>query len=110
KYLWSEYEILSKLQHPNIVRYVDFEYKERRNRLSASIYMEYCKGGDLSQYTSRHGIAGKSVSEKQFWLISYQLASALLYCHTGLRADEFGITVDSHWTRPVLHRDIKPAN
>jgi hypothetical protein len=110
KYLWSEYEILSKLRHPNIVQYIDFECKERKRDFSASIYMEYCDGGDLSQYTSCHGIASKSISEKQFWEIFYQLASALLYCHAGLRADRIGMTVDSCWTRPILHRDIKPAN
>ena len=72
--------------------------------------MEYCEEGDLSQYTSHHGIPGKEISEKQFWEIFYQLSSALLYCHSGLRADENGATVDSYWDRPVLHRDIKPAN
>jgi serine/threonine protein kinase len=111
KYLWSEYKILSTLRHPNIVQYADFEYKQRRNRGSASIYMEYCKGGDLSQYVSRHGVPGKIISEKQFWEIFYQLASALVYCHTGVRVDvNGGATVDSSWKRPVLHRDIKPAN
>jgi hypothetical protein len=111
RYLWSEYEILSTLRHPNIVRYADFECKQRKGRWSASIYMEYCNGGDLSQYTQRHGLPGKTISEKQFWGIFYQLASALLYCHTGLRVDEDGrASKDVGWKRPILHRDIKPAN
>jgi hypothetical protein len=33
--------------------------------------MEYCEGGDLSQYTSRHGMAGRIISEEQFWDIFY---------------------------------------
>jgi serine/threonine protein kinase len=111
KYLWSEYEILSTLRHPNIVRYVDFECKQRKGRWSASIYMEYCDGGDLSQYTRRHGLPGIIISENQFWEIFYQLASALLYCHTGLLVDEFGkVNKDAGWKWPILHRDIKPAN
>jgi serine/threonine protein kinase len=110
KYLWSEYEILSKLRHPNIVQYVDFEYKERNGKCSASIYMEYCEGGDLSQYALRDDIPGKQISENQFWEIFYQVTSALLYCHAGLRTDENGVTVDSSWNGPILHRDIKPAN
>ena len=110
RYLWSEYEILSKLEHPNIVRYVDFEYIPRKNNVNASIYMEYCGGGDLSQYTLNRDSAEKAISEKQFWEIFHQLASAVLYCHTGLRVDDKGITVDAGWKRPILHRDIKPAN
>ena len=112
KYLRSEYEILRNLQHPNIVQYADFEQKqEERGRWTASLYMEYCTGGDLSLYTSRDGEPGKSVSEQQFWKIFFQLASALLYCHTGLHADENGrVRKDTSWRRPVIHRDIKPSN
>jgi serine/threonine protein kinase len=112
KYLRSEYEILRHLRHPNIVQYADFEQKqENRWRWTASLYMEYCTGGDLSLYTSRDGKPGKSVSEQQFWQIFFQLASALLYCHTGLHADENGrVREDTSWRRPVIHRDIKPAN
>lgn len=107
KYLWSEYEILSNLRHPNIVQYVDFEYIPRKN--TASIYMEYCDGGDLSQYTANdHGSA--KISERQFWEIFHQLASAVLYCHTGLRIDDGKVTLDIGWKKPILHRDIKPAN
>lgn len=111
KYLRSEYEILRDLRHPNIVQYVDFEQKQNKGRWKASLYMEYCSGGDLSQYTSRDGEPGKSFSEQQFWQIFFQLASALLYCHTGLEADENGgVCGNSSWQRPVIHRDIKPSN
>jgi serine/threonine protein kinase len=72
--------------------------------------MEYCKEGDLSQYTLNDHSATTEVSEQQFWEIFHQLASAVLYCHTGLRIDDGKITVDVGWKKPVLHRDIKPAN
>jgi serine/threonine protein kinase len=112
KYLRSEYEILRHLRHPNIVQYADFEQKqEKKGRWTASLYMEYCSGGDLSLYTLRDGNPGKSVSEQQFWQIFFQLASALLYCHTGLHADEEGrVSEDNSWRRSVIHRDIKPSN
>lgn len=110
RYLWSEYESLRKLQHPYLVRYVDFEYMPRRNNVTASIYTEYCEGGDLSQYSWSGDNAGRTISEKQFWWIFYQLASAVLYCHTGLRVDERNVAVDSGWKRPLLHRNITPAN
>jgi serine/threonine protein kinase len=72
--------------------------------------MEYCKGGDLSQYTLNDSRCEKSLSEKQFWDIFHQLASALLYCHTGLSVANEGLTLDAGWKKPILHRDIKPAN
>ena len=84
RFLWSEYEILSKLWHPNIVGYVDFEYIPQKSNVTVSIYMEYCKGGDLSQYTLESANASKRILEKQFWEIFHQLASVLLYCHTEL--------------------------
>ena len=112
KYLRSEYEILQHLRHPNIVQYADFEQKQdEKGKWTASLYMEYCSGGDLSSYTSRDGQSGKSVSGQQLWQIFFQLASALLYCHTGLHADENGrVREDTSWRRPVIHRDIKPSN
>lgn len=111
KYLQSEYEILRELQHPNIVQYADFEQKQERGRWTASLYMEYCSGGDLSPYTSRGGQSGRPISERQFWQIFFQVSSALLYCHTGLEVARNGsVSVDTRWRRPVLHRDIKPSN
>lgn len=109
KYLLSEYEILSKLQHPNIIRYVDFEYKPRKDRWNASIYTEYCPGGDLTQYTTRNEVRGDTITEEQFWSIFHQLASALLYCHCGLKIDGKDVA-EGAWQKPILHRDIKPAN
>lgn len=112
KYLQSEYRILRELRHPNIVQYADFEQKQnKKGKWQASLYIEYCCGGDLSSYTSKPQRSSKSLSEKQFWQIFYQLASALLYCQTGVRVDEdLDVTVDRTWTRSVLHRDIKPSN
>lgn len=106
-HLRREYQILRKLRHPHIVRYVDFEQKLKNGTLKTALYMEYCQGGDLTQYT----MAGKEVSKDEFWQIFVQLASALLYCHTGWREDESGnLYKDDDWSQAVLHRDVKPSN
>ncbi|KAL9004438.1 MAG: hypothetical protein Q9188_002737 [Gyalolechia gomerana] len=39
-----EYAILSRLDHPHIVKYVDYCWKPDK----AKLYMEYCAGGDIS--------------------------------------------------------------
>ena len=48
------------------------------------------------------------------WTIGYQLASAVLYCHAGLRVDGEGYPSSDLKNIPdwktILHRDIKPAN
>jgi serine/threonine protein kinase len=38
-----EYNILSRLNHPNIVEYVGITWKRHK----AKLYMEYCPGGSL---------------------------------------------------------------
>ncbi len=42
----AEVAILSRLQHPNIVRYLDVEWSQ----LQAKLYMEYCDGGSLDHF------------------------------------------------------------
>lgn len=43
-----EITILQTLIHPNIVRYIASEFEPSHGQ-QARIYMEYCKGGDLSR-------------------------------------------------------------
>ena len=44
-----EYSILSVLNHPNIVEYIDIQW----TRTSAKIYMAFCEGGSLAEFISR---------------------------------------------------------
>jgi len=119
KYVQSEYEILQGLDHPNIVRFVDFEY--RPSIFNAFLYLEYCRKGDLGAYLSP-GRAPLSV--KQLLQIIQQISSALVYIHYGVKitVNADGSTSDpdaveskydldgSGKQKFVIHRDIKPQN
>lgn len=52
----TEVNLLRELRHPNIVRYLDRVI----DKVSTKIYivMEYCQGGDLSQYIKYHKTQG----------------------------------------------------
>ena len=44
-----EYSVLSVLDHPNIVKYIDIRWTPT----SARIYMEFCEGGSLDDFISQ---------------------------------------------------------
>lgn len=79
-----EYQLLSNIEHPNIVRIYD--------RIMADDYaclaMEYCNGGDLVQYI------GKGLEAATALDYLRQMASGLSVAHA----------------RDVVHRDLKPGN
>ncbi|XP_047138110.1 serine/threonine-protein kinase Nek2 isoform X1 [Hydra vulgaris] len=95
--LVSEVNLLRELKHENIVRYHD----RIIDKASTKIYivMEYCEGGDLANYISKHKKQRCYIDEKFIWKAIFQLSSALKACHNCAKA---GST--------VLHRDLKPAN
>ena len=76
--------------------------------------MEYCEGGSLQEFIDGYKEQEIYITELDIWKILNQLASALIFCHLGLRIDQEGhISNQQHsildW-KPILHRDIKPAN
>ncbi|CAK78353.1 unnamed protein product (macronuclear) [Paramecium tetraurelia] len=81
-----ELEILSRLDHPNIIRV----YEEYEDLNHFYFVMEYCKGGELLQYILKHG----AQSERMTQVIMRQLFSAVGYLHE----------------RGIIHRDLKPEN
>eukprot|EP01060_Flectonema_neradi_P009113 TRINITY_DN16518_c0_g2_i1.p1 TRINITY_DN16518_c0_g2~~TRINITY_DN16518_c0_g2_i1.p1 ORF type:complete len:989 (+),score=157.59 TRINITY_DN16518_c0_g2_i1:38-3004(+) len=78
---------LMRLRHPNILRFIEAYWDQG----ALIIVTEYCGGGDLSSWLTRHRTTS-SVSTK--WSIFEQVAEALRYLHD----------------RNILHRDLKPAN
>ena len=86
----NEINILSKVDHPNIIRLYEIFEDERY----ISLIMEYCQGGDL--FTKINDLAEKdqSFSEKEAVKIFKQLMSAVSYCHS----------------QGICHRDLKPEN
>ncbi|KPI82859.1 putative protein kinase [Leptomonas seymouri] len=82
----QEVEIMSSLQHPNIVRY----YFCERDDNCISIFMELCTGGSLSSLIH----SGKLVNPPEIKLLLREIISAVAYLHS-LR---------------IVHRDLKPDN
>jgi len=86
--LKSEVNILSNLDHPNIVKY--FGTFEDENFIH--IVMEYLKGHDLYKIISLKNYTG--FDEKNMCQIIQQLLKALSFIHS----------------KNIIHRDIKPEN
>ena len=82
----KEVEILSKLDHPSIIKF----YETYNDEYYFHIVMELAKGKDVFDKI----LDEKSITENTVCHIVYKVLSALLYCHC----------------RGICHRDIKPEN
>jgi calcium-dependent protein kinase len=80
----NEIEILKKLNHPNIVKVLEF-YKTDQ---AYYIVSEYCNGGELFNKAESH------LSERQICVIFKQILSGLYYLHS----------------KNIVHRDLKLEN
>jgi len=81
-----EFTLLSKLDHPNILRVVGL-YEDK---LRFYVITEYCAAGELFALLAKR----KVFTEAEAGHIMGQLISAVSYCHE----------------RKVIHRDLKPEN
>ena len=86
----NEINILSKVDHPNIIRLYEIFEDDRHYTL----IMEECTGGELFQKISERAEKDEAFTEKEAVQIFKQLMSAVSYCHS------IGI----------CHRDLKPEN
>ena len=84
----KEVNLLKNLNHPNIVKFLDF-YEETNN---IYIVMEYYEGGTLKQYIQDNK---NKINEEKARIIIKQLLNALSYLH---------------YVCDICHRDIKPEN
>ena len=80
----NEFDILKKLDHPNIVKIFEF-YDSNSNYY---IITEFCKYGELYKYIYQN------YSERQLCVLFYQVFSGLCYLHEN----------------NIIHRDIKLEN
>ena len=83
--------VLSKLNHPCIVRYLD-NFKDNLDQLC--IVMEYCDKGTLEDWLSSRSV--KPLEEYNIWRMVGMFSRALSFLHS------------QH--PPILHNDLKPAN
>jgi len=84
--LIKEVEIISNLDHPNIIKFFETYHDE----YYFHIVMELCKGKEVFDKI----IEEESLTEIKVAKIVYKVLSAIYYCHTN----------------GISHRDIKPEN
>lgn len=85
--IWNEIEIMKELDHANIIKLLDV-YVDMKNEYLYLI-MEFCDGGDLSDYIDDYTLDLTQVKE-----FITSLKDGLEYLHN----------------RGVVHRDLKPHN
>lgn len=83
--LISEVQIMKRLNHPNIVKFLDYFQSNK----SYYFITEYCQDGDLREY-----ILQKKLTEEQALQVFFQLIEGFK------ELSKIG----------VIHRDLKPAN
>ncbi|OIW30927.1 kinase-like protein [Coniochaeta ligniaria NRRL 30616] len=116
--LHAEFQILSTLSHPNIVKYYHREHLKQSQDLH--FYMEYCGNGDLGRVIRDLSHKNQYAEESFVWSIFAQLVTALYRCHYGVDPPEVGKTILGlgSTAKPkaptggmtILHRDLKPEN
>ncbi|KAH0575246.1 Kinase, NEK [Spironucleus salmonicida] len=98
--LVSEVNLLRKLDHQSIVKYVD-RYQDK-NLSTIYIVMELCQAGDLSKFIKTRKTQQKYIEEELVWTIFLQVLQAVDYCHHP--------PPTSQLTQKLINRDLKPAN
>jgi len=84
--LLKEVEIMSNLQHPNIIQL----FETYHDKLYFHIVMELCEGKDLYEKIKEEGF----IKEPNAIKYMFQLLNAISYCHF----------------KGICHRDLKPEN
>ncbi len=85
KQLAMEISVHRLLDHPNIVKFLDFSQDDAY----VYIFLEYASNGDLHTYSKKF-----KPSEREIASIMYQVGQAVDFCHS----------------YDVVHRDLKPEN
>ncbi|KAF2878209.1 kinase-like domain-containing protein [Massariosphaeria phaeospora] len=74
----------------------------------ASIYLEYCNMGSLTDFIDRKADPRSTgVNGHLIWQWFIEIAGALTYCHSGPTPED---PASVHAWNTIIHRDVKPAN
>lgn len=84
--LKNEVQLWKKLDHPNIVKFIDFS--ETPNNIY--FFLEYCDSGDLEKYLKQHG----KIPEKKALPMLRQIVEGCYFLYEN----------------NIFHRDLKPEN
>ena len=88
----EEIHIMSKINHPHIIQYIDaFLFSSKKILF---IVTEFLGGGDLSTYISTKKRSRSYFGECDLWMFCVQILKGLQELHR----------------QKVIHRDLKPAN
>lgn len=90
----KEVELLSRLEHPNIIRYEDGYLDPDTDELV--IVLQWARGGDLKKLIRKLKSSDppRAFSERQVLQYLIEMSEAMKYLHE----------------HRILHRDLKPAN
>ena len=91
-----ELNIMSKLNHPSVLKYIGFSPIDFKKKPKPVIITEYAQNGTLEELISieRNSPLRPNLDDTRKLIILYGIASAMSYLH-------------SH---DIIHRDLKPAN
>ncbi|KAF2006260.1 kinase-like protein, partial [Amniculicola lignicola CBS 123094] len=97
-----ELNALKQLNHENINRFVD-GYVDKE-RMTGSIYLEYCDQGTLYDLIKAHARSHSSLPEGFLIRVLDGVVAGIRYMHKGPSGQS-----NRQWNT-LVHRDLKPAN
>lgn len=103
KHLKISFRALGALDHPNIVKILDFNETSVSGCKTFFFVMEYVRGVDLMTWSSQLNDDANALVKRLHTAI--QIAEALRAAHETTYVDDVGFEI-----RGVLHGDLKPAN
>lgn len=92
----NELQILYKLNHPSIIKFIGYSMKNFENQPKPTIIMEICQNGSLRDIilSILKNEKPKQWTNTKIMINIYGIASGMLYLHSN----------------NVIHRDLKPEN
>ena len=94
--LFHEVDIISKLNHPSVLKFIHFSPINFKKKSKPVIITEYASNGSLDVFLeqNRNSPSKVNMNDTRKLIIIYGIASAMSYMH-------------SH---RIIHRDLKPGN